>query len=354
MPRPSASTPLIGVIPPYVLDRLAQHADARVSMPAVKTLIIDQQQRGLRDMAAQPRRAHELPASARRDAGTPQRAVHDAANTTTLPGELVRAEGERASGDAAVDEAYDHLGATYRLFRDVYQRDSIDGAGMPLVGSVHYGDDYDNAFWNGTQMVFGDGDGEVFNRFTVAVDIVGHELTHGVIDSEAALAYQGQSGALNESLCDVFGALVKQYSLGQTAREADWLVGAGLFLPRLQARALRSMAEPGSAYDDPVLGKDPQPAHMRDYVDTPRDNGGVHINSGIPNRAFHLAAIALKGAAWEVAGRIWYDTLRDKRLRHDADFATFARLTLEVARDSHGEAARKAVADAWAAVGVTS
>ncbi|MPT26033.1 MAG: M4 family peptidase [Achromobacter sp.] len=354
MPRPSASTPLIGVIPPYVLDRLAQHADARVSMPAVKTLIIDQQQRGLRDMAAQPRRAHELPAGARRDAGTPQRAVHDAANTTALPGKLVRAEGERASGDAAVDEAYDRLGATYRLFRDVYQRDSIDGAGMPLVGSVHYGDDYDNAFWNGTQMVFGDGDGEVFNRFTVAVDIVGHELTHGVIDSEAALAYQGQSGALNESLCDVFGALVKQYSLGQTAREADWLVGAGLFLPRLQARALRSMAEPGSAYDDPVLGKDPQPAHMRDYVDTPRDNGGVHINSGIPNRAFHLAAIALKGAAWEVAGRIWYDTLRDKRLRHDADFATFARLTLEVARDSHGEAARKAVADAWAAVGVTS
>jgi len=112
------------------------------------------------------------------------------------------------------------------------------------------------------------------------------------------------------------------------------------------------MAEPGSAYDDPVLGKDPQPAHMSAYVDTPQDNGGVHINSGIPNRAFYLAATALDGPAWEVAGRIWYDTLRDKRLRHDADFAAFARLTLDVARSVRGDAAHKAVAGAWAAVGI--
>ena len=152
----------------------------------------------------------------------------------------------------------------------------------------------------------------------------------------------------------MFGVLVKQYALGQDAHEADWLVGQGLFLPQVRARALRSMAEPGSAYDDPLLGKDPQPAHMSGYVDTPHDNGGVHINSGIPNRAFHLAATALKGPAWEVAGRIWYDTLCDKRLRHDADFAAFARLTLGVARNSHGDAAHKAVAGAWAAVGIPS
>ena len=162
----------------------------------VKTLIIDQQQRGLREMAAQPPRAQVAPPRPQGQAGTPQRAVHDAGNTTTLPGKLVRAEGAKARGDAAVDEAYAHLGATYKLFHDIYQRDSIDGAGLPLVGSVHYGEDYDNAFWNGAQMVFGDGDGEIFNRFTVAVDIIGHELTHGVIDSEAALAYQGQSLSL--------------------------------------------------------------------------------------------------------------------------------------------------------------
>lgn len=352
MTRPSESAPLIGVIPPYVLDHLAQHADKRVSMPAVKTLIIDQQQRGLREMAEQPPRARLAQPRPNPDAGTPQRTVHTADNGTTLPGRLVRAEGAPASGDAAVDEAYAHLGATYKLFWDIYHRDSIDASGLPLVSSVHYGEDYDNAFWNGAQMVFGDGDGEVFNRFTVAVDIIGHELTHGVIDTEAALAYQGQSGALNESLCDVFGALVKQYALGQNAREADWLVGQGLFLPKVQARALRSMAEPGTAYDDPMLGKDPQPAHMSGYVDTPRDNGGVHINSGIPNRAFYLAATALDGPAWAVAGRIWYETLCDKRLRHDADFAAFARLTLDIARTRHDTAAHKAVASAWAAVGV--
>ncbi|KAJ8134076.1 hypothetical protein OY671_012710, partial [Metschnikowia pulcherrima] len=147
-------------------------------------------------------------------------------------------------------------------------------------------------------------------RFTVAVDIIGHESTHGVIDSEAASAYQGQSGASNESSCDVFGASVKQYASGQSAREADWSVGQGSFSPKVKARASRSMAEPGSAYDDPVSGKDPQPAHMSAYVDTPQDNGGVHINSGIPNRAFYSAATALDGPAWEVAGRIWYDTSR--------------------------------------------
>lgn len=351
MPRPSESAPLIGVIPPYLLDRLAQHADARVSMPAVKTLIIDQQQRGLREMAVQPPRAKPAPAKRASPAGTPRRAVHDAGNTTTLPGKLVRAEGRPASGDDAVDEAYEYLGATYKLFWDIYQRHSIDGHGLPLVGTVHYGEDYDNAFWNGAQMVFGDGDGEVFNRFTVAPDIIGHELTHGVIDAEAALLYQGQSGALNESICDVFGALVKQYALGQDARQADWLVGAGLFTAKVRARALRSMAEPGSAYDDPVLGKDPQPAHMDDYVDTPSDNGGVHINSGIPNRAFHLAATALEGPAWAVAGRVWYDALCGGRLRHDADFAQFAALTLEAAQH-HGAAARDAIAKAWQTVGV--
>jgi len=154
-------------------------------MPAVKTLIIDQQQRGLREMAEQPPRARLAQPRPNPDAGTPQRTVHTADNGTTLPGRLVRAEGAPASGDAAVDEAYAHLDATYKLFWNIYHRDSIDASGLPLVGSVHYGEDYDNAFWNGAQMVFGDGDGEVFNRFTVAVDIIGHELTHGVIDTEA-------------------------------------------------------------------------------------------------------------------------------------------------------------------------
>ncbi len=352
--RPSPILPP-GFIPPYLLDRLAERAGAHASARAAQTLMIDREQRGLREASA----AHTLssgpaPRYVRRDA--PERAIHDAEHTMSLPGRLVRAEGQAASGDVAADEAYDYLGATYRLFREVYERDSIDGAGLPLVGSVHYGNDYDNAFWNGRQMVFGDGDGEVMNRFTIAVDIIGHELTHGVIDHESALIYEGQSGALNESVCDVFGVLVKQHLLKQTAEQADWLIGAGLFTDKVTARALRSMAAPGTAYDDPVLGRDPQPAHMRDFVVTRQDNGGVHINSGIPNRAFHLAATALPGPAWEGAGRVWYDTVCDRRLRRDADFVAFAQLCVDNAakRFGAGSAAHRAVVAAWNTVGVTA
>ncbi|PAU60142.1 M4 family metallopeptidase [Pseudomonas indica] len=342
------------VLPPYLLDRVARHGNARLRALASDTLALDQHMRGLR--AGMPR-VSSISAQARASSpGQVQRAVYSAEQGNQLPGTLVRGEGQPASGDPAVDEAYEYLGATYALFWEVYQRHSIDGAGLPLIGTVHYGQGYENAFWNGEQMVFGDGDGEIFNRFTIAVDIVGHELAHGVIEHEAGLIYQNQAGALNESLSDVFGSLVKQYRLKQNAEEADWLIGAGLFTSAVKARALRSMAEPGSAYDDPVLGKDPQPGHMKDFVDTHIDNGGVHINSGIPNRAFYLTATALGGPAWEKAGRVWYDTLRDERLGSNADFAAFARLTLDNAAKLFGanSTEQQAVKAGWDGVGVTT
>jgi len=200
--------------------------------------------------------------------------------------------------------------------------------------------------------VFGDGDGDLFNRFTIAVDVIGHELTHAVTELEAGLVYEGQSGALNESVSDVFGSMVKQHQLGQGAAEADWLIGEGLFTPKVQGVALRSMRAPGTAYDDPVLGKDPQPDHMSGFVETDDDNGGVHTNSGIPNHAFYLAATALGGKAWEVAGRAWYDALRDPSLPTSADFATFATVTVRTARARFGGDEAGAVGDGWAAVGV--
>jgi len=132
---------------------------------------------------------------------------------------------------------------------------------MVLAGTVHYGHEYQNAFWNGEQMVFGDG--EIFNRFTIAIDVVAHELSHGVTETEVGLIYFGQSGALNESLSDVFGALVKQYQKQQTADQADWLIGEGLLAEGVNGKGLRSMTQPGTAYDDPLLGKDPQPGHMK-------------------------------------------------------------------------------------------
>ena len=229
--------------------------------------------------------------------------VHTAANGSTLPGRVVRTAGDPASGDAAVDEAADGITATLALYRDAFARVSYDGKGAEVLLTVHYQRNYDNAFWNGTQLVFGDGDGTVFGSFTKPVDVLGHEFTHAVTQFTADLTYQGQSGALNESVSDCFGMCVKQQVLGQTAATADWLVGEGIFLPGINARALRDMAHPGTAYDDPTLGKDPQVGDMADYVDTTDDNGGVHTNSGIPNRAFYLAATAIGGDTWEGAGR---------------------------------------------------
>jgi Zn-dependent metalloprotease len=283
-----------------------------------------------------------------------QRTICDSAHTHDLPGAVIRSEGQAPAADAAVNEAYDGLGDTFDFYLAAYQRNSIDNAGLPLKASVHFGDKYDNAFWNGQQMVFGDGDGIIFNRFTNCLDVIGHELTHGVTGSEANLTYQGQSGALNESISDVFGSLVKQYKLKQTAAKADWLIGAGLLAKGINGIALRSMKAPGTAYDDPALGKDPQPADMANYVHSTQDNGGVHTNSGIPNRAFYLVAKSLGGYAWKKAGQIWYDTVLDPRLKASASFATFANLTALNAAHRYGSSGveRKAVMDAWAKVGV--
>jgi Zn-dependent metalloprotease len=147
---------------------------------------------------------------------------------------------------------------------------------------------------------------------------------------------------------------VKQHLLGQTADQADWLIGAGLFTERVRGKALRSMSAPGTAYDDPVLGKDPQPGTMSDYVQTPRDNGGVHINSGIPNRAFYLAATALGGHAWERAGKIWYETLRSAQVRPTTGFKRFAGVTVDVAGQLFGAGSteQQAVTEAWTQVEV--
>jgi Zn-dependent metalloprotease len=287
--------------------------------------------------------------------GTPIRTIFDCAHTEDpARATIVRSEGDPAAADDAANEAYDGLGATYKLYWDVYERDSIDDDGMSLKGYVHYGNAYDNAFWDGNEMIFGDGDGELFNRFTISVDVIGHELTHGVTEDEAGLVYFRQSGALNESVSDVFGSLVKQYLLGQTAEAADWLIGAGL-IANAPDQALRSMKAPGTAYDHPLLGKDSQPAHMDDYLQTTVDNGGVHTNSGIPNHAFYLAATGIGGNAWEVTGRIWYEALRDPRLRPTAQFRTFARGTLRAAQRlgySAGSTEYDAVNDAWTQVGL--
>ena len=309
---------------------------------------VDGPDRAALDESLRTRRGIEA-RSARRTIvpGGPAWTVHDADSTTSLPGTPARSAGEPESGDVAVDEAATGIEATLAMFAEVLSRDSHDDAGATVSLTVHYGSRYNNAFWDGTQLVFGDGDGKVFERFTKPVDVLAHEFSHAVVEHTAGLVYQGQSGALNESVADVFASCLKQRLLGQDAADGDWLIGEGIFTASVKARALRDMAAPGTAYDDPELGADPQVGHMDDYVDTADDNGGVHLNSGIPNKAFQLAAVAIGGSAIEGAGRVWYDALVGDAVPEDADFATFAAATVAAAGD-HADAVR----DAWAQVGV--
>ncbi|MFD9409240.1 M4 family metallopeptidase [Streptomyces sp. NPDC059989] len=342
------------VVPPHLLDKAALSGDSRRADLAQRTLERDSLLRTRRRVTAVRGIAPALAAPAPDASDDPRRTIYDCQHRTRLPGKKVRGEGDGASKDATVNRAYAGLGATYELFLKGFGRQSIDGSGLALDASVHYGEDYNNAFWDGQQMVFGDGDGDLFLDFTVSVDVIGHELTHGVTQYTANLNYHGQSGALNESMSDVFGSLIKQYSLEQTADQADWLIGAGLLGPNVSGVALRSMKAPGTAYDDDELGKDPQPATMDDYVETARDNGGVHINSGIPNHAFYVVATELGGKAWERAGQIWYDTLTGGQLTSNADFEDFARLSTAaaVARYGDGGTEHLALQKAWSAVGV--
>ncbi|MBO9627459.1 MAG: M4 family metallopeptidase [Microbacterium sp.] len=349
----SSRTASPGVVPSYLLARLAESGRfPQAAAAARQTLTAGRPPfRARIDLSIDEN--GDLVAQLSSDA--PTRAVSDAGNTQKLPGALVRSEGEDPVADASVNEAYDGLGATFELLLGAFGRNSLDDAGAPLNASVHYGVDYDNAFWDGSRMVFGDGDGEVFTGFTRSTTVIGHELAHGVVQHTAGLEYQGQPGALNESIADVFGALTDQYLHGQTAAQASWLIGAEIFTDAVQGEALRSMLHPGTAYDDDELGKDPQPDHMSGFVRTTEDNGGVHINSGIPNRAFALFAIDLGGNAWERAGTVWYRALTGG-LPSTATFLQFAEATVSAAAALDAASGSTDVAEAarraWTTVGV--
>ncbi|WP_347354558.1 M4 family metallopeptidase [Intrasporangium sp.] len=351
MPRQSPSRhPLGCILPPDLLVVLARNADPDTRDALLSTFQLDTTFRtGRAEVAARTIAPREALAP-RAGAGNPIRRIYDQKHSTAMePGTLVRAEGAGPASDVSVNQAYDNFGYTYQLFWEEFHRDSIDGQGLAIEGLVHFGTSYDNAFWDGEgHMFFGDGDGQMLTDTTKGIDVVGHELTHGVTQHEANLTYSRQSGALNESVSDVFGSLVKQYHLGQTADQADWLIGADIVGPQL-APALRSMKAPGTANS-----YDKQPATMDDYVRTTADNGGVHTNSGIPNHAFYVIATTIGGNAWEAPGQIWYDTLADSRLRPGSTFARFAGLTLRNAKARYGSSSTEAAAvkAGWEAVKV--
>jgi Zn-dependent metalloprotease len=340
--------PVNCIVPDHILRRLLDADNPKIKDAAFQTLSITAQLRGQRDIVG------GMPSLFTSRGGGLRRTIFNANHKPQLPGTLVRGEQSSPSGEESVDRAYDGLGATYNFYREVLDRNSIDNAGMRLDASVHYSQNYNNAFWDGRQMVFGDGDGLIFVDFTKSLDVIGHELTHGVTQYESGLEYFAQSGALNESMSDVFGIMVKQYAARLEVGASDWLIGKEILVPATTRTALRSMKAPGTAYrNDPILGDDPQPSHMDNYDETPFDNQGVHINSGIPNRAFYVCAEQLGGYAWERAGRIWYSALT-AGLQPQSQFTDAALATVTAARNIYGVGSREhaAVLDAWEEVGL--
>ncbi|AOM39323.1 M4 family metallopeptidase [Xenorhabdus hominickii] len=338
------------LIPPFVLEQISGNCDNHTNQYVLKTLDHIYQ---LMDTDIEETITQQKDEATNDD--KLNRTIYDARNKEEFPGEkLSRSEGMSEDTDIYVNEAYDYLGKTHEFYKKIFGRNSLDNYGLKLVATVHYGKNYLNAFWSRKQMVFGDGDGQYFNRFTSSIDVIAHELTHGVIESEAKLHYAYQSGALNESIADVFGIMVKQYFDNQKADESNWLLGEGLLGPKLNPDnkpdlALRNFIHPGTAFPG-----DRQVGHMDKYEKLPFtiDNGGVHIFSGIPNRAFYLVAIELGGYAWERAGKIWYETLLDEQLSSDADFEDFAKLTVENAEKLFDNQISNIVSNCWKKVGI--
>jgi Zn-dependent metalloprotease len=348
------------IVPPHMLRVLEMRGDARQTQMARELLAQNQKVRDVRAATtAYPMRAvgaGGFLAQAFAEAAPERhldREVYDGGGKAALPGELVRAEGQDATGDAAVDAVYDGAGVVYDLYFDEFGRDSLDGQGMKLIQTVHHRRNYNNAFWDGTQMAYGDGDGELFSTF-IELSVIGHELSHGVVQHSGGLTFEGQSGALNESFADVFGAMTRQYAEKTSVHESDWLIGKGILGPEVNGVALRSMKMPGTAYADALLGQDPQPYHMDLFVNTTEDSGGVHINSGIPNHAFYLYCMLIGGNSWGVPGQVWYRALQQLN-NPFASFADWAIETMQaaIALHSTGSLEVTALRRAWKLVGIS-
>lgn len=322
--------------------------------------------RSMRSAWSAPAPMHGLPATPARRVALPyQRAVFDAGTKTQLPGQSVRTEGGKPVRDAAVNQVYDNTGITLDFFQKIFGRNSIDNRGVRVVSAVHFGKNFSNAMWTGEQMVYGDGDANV-GGFTQALDIIAHELTHGVTQhivpgglgvvrvpvkdrefKEQTHALKGQSGALNESFSDVVGSMVKQWHAGQDVTQASWLLGEHMLAPE-HGRAIRSLKDPGNR--KLTWYEDDQFKSMAQYV----DGADVHDSSGIPNRAFCLAAQKIGGYSWETVGPIWYAAF--SQLKPKASFLDAARVTADEASRRFGLKSKefKAVTAAWKTVKVIS
>ncbi|MBX3655082.1 MAG: M4 family metallopeptidase [Ramlibacter sp.] len=287
------------------------------------------------------------------------RQVFDAEGQTFLPGKLLRDEDDPPTSDKIADQAYENIGIALQFFSEVFGRDSVDGKGLRIDASVHYGYSFANAMWTGEQMIVGDGDGQHIKNLAGSLGIVAHEFSHGVSQHLVPgglgvvqlpgqpPTLKGEAGALNESFSDVCASMVKQWHAGEAVDAADWLLGEDILAPHA-GKAVRSLKDPGNKKLT-WIGDD----QISDYKRF-RATDEAHKASGIANRAFYLAAMALGGNSWETLGKVWlggFDKLRARSTFLDAAHAT---VDVATALCGKGSETRNAVKSAWKRVNVLS
>ncbi|MFB9996819.1 M4 family metallopeptidase [Providencia rustigianii] len=267
---------------------------------------------------------------------------------------IIMREDDTVAPSMPAHHVFSSIGVIRSFLEEKFNIDKMFGCDADINAVIHYGKNYSNAFWNSQAIFFGDGDGTVFGPFYNDIDIIAHELAHGFISSQADFDYIYQSGALNESVADVLGIMVKQFVQKETVSQSNWLLGENLFIDKKRAPALRSMKEPGTAYNFTQSNRDPQVGYMNQYRNLPRhiDNGGVHINSGIPNKAFYLLAMELGGYSWDVAGKIWVAAVSDPLVISSATFIQFATATVRAAKRLFGDDIAMKTRQSWLDVGL--
>ena len=327
------------------LSRLRTLSDATRSH-LVRTASADVELRKLRRQSGRVTTAALELAPSFAIATAPAITVYDCKNSQTTPGSPIATPDTSTDPDAK--QVFDTTNRLTEFYRSVFGRNSIDNGGMTIMSSIHYGSNYNNALWIGSQMVYGDGDGQLFENFCNEDDVIGHELTHGVTQHTLQLSYTGDSGGLNEGNSDVFGSMFRQWNASQDVDQADWLIGAGIMGPVARQRGytcLRDMAQPAATH---CLAA--QPTNYSQL--TP--NMDPHYSSGVPNFAFYKMAKAIGGKSWETAGQIWYATLTGMPPTPNLSMKAFADFMRGCASQLNpgNTSVIQAVDQAWSAVGL--
>jgi len=297
------------------------------------------------------------PAAAKLGKQPLHRQVFDAQGSTLLPGKLLRDEDDPPAHDGQANEAYENVGIALQFYRSVLGRESVDGRGLRIDTSVHYGVRFANAMWTGRQMIVGDGDGRHVTGLARSLGIIAHEFSHGITQHMVSGGLgvvqlpgrppelKGEAGALNESFSDVFGSMIKQWHAKEDVRQADWLLGEDILAPDA-GKAVRSLKDPGNTSLTWPGGD-----QIKDFSRY-RPTDDAHKASGVANHAFYLAATRLGGNSWQKLGAIWFKAY--DRLRARATFLDAAHATIEVAAALQGKGSpiHEAVKAGWKRVKV--